>query len=113
MIAPIVFISGSMPTDYELYYGFTRFAVELNELCPEMKDLLPPTDARFRPDQRCVSVLQCPPPHSNTPPSSEHTVVEQSLLTAPNCCFSPCAFIKKKKKQRLAISSDEERGGVV
>lgn len=43
-----------MPTDYELYYGFTRFAIELNELCPEMKDLLPSTDARFRPDQRYV-----------------------------------------------------------
>lgn len=45
-------LSGSMPTDYELYYGFTRFAIELNELCPEMRELLPPTDARFRPDQR-------------------------------------------------------------
>ncbi|KTF81068.1 hypothetical protein cypCar_00043302, partial [Cyprinus carpio] len=43
---------GSMPTDYELYYGFSRFAIELNELCPELKELLPPTDARFRPDQR-------------------------------------------------------------
>lgn len=41
-----------MPTDYELYYGFTRFAIELNELCPELKDALPRTDARFRPDQR-------------------------------------------------------------
>lgn len=45
-------LSGSMPTDYELYYGFTRFAIELNELCPELKDVLPRTDARFRPDQR-------------------------------------------------------------
>uniref|UniRef100_A0A3P9LFL2 Oxysterol-binding protein n=1 Tax=Oryzias latipes TaxID=8090 RepID=A0A3P9LFL2_ORYLA len=43
---------GSMPTDYEMYYGFTRFAIELNELCPELKDVLPRTDARFRPDQR-------------------------------------------------------------
>lgn len=43
---------GSLPTNYELYYGFTRFAVELNELDPVLKDLLPPTDARFRPDQR-------------------------------------------------------------
>lgn len=41
-----------MTTDYELYYGFTRFAIELNELCPELKDVLPRTDARFRPDQR-------------------------------------------------------------
>ncbi|XP_036396121.1 oxysterol-binding protein-related protein 6-like [Megalops cyprinoides] len=50
--AKCVWRPGSMPTDCELYYGFTRFAIELNELCPEIKDLLPPTDARFRPDQR-------------------------------------------------------------
>ncbi|XP_030641994.1 oxysterol-binding protein-related protein 6 isoform X2 [Chanos chanos] len=50
--AKCIWRPGSMPTDYELYYGFTRFAIELNELCPEIRDLLPPTDARFRPDQR-------------------------------------------------------------
>ncbi|XP_029936009.1 oxysterol-binding protein-related protein 6 isoform X2 [Myripristis murdjan] len=50
--AKCIWRPGSMPTDYELYYGFTRFAIELNELCPELKDALPPTDARFRPDQR-------------------------------------------------------------
>lgn len=67
-----VFVSGSMPTDYELYYGFTRFAVELNELCSEMKDILPPTDARFRPDQRYVPALQHPL-SSNT---QQRTLVE-------------------------------------
>ncbi|XP_064419729.1 oxysterol-binding protein-related protein 6 isoform X2 [Latimeria chalumnae] len=50
--AKCIWRPGSMPTDYELYYGFSRFAIELNELDPVMKDLLPPTDARFRPDQR-------------------------------------------------------------
>uniref|UniRef100_A0A3P8UWE3 Oxysterol-binding protein n=1 Tax=Cynoglossus semilaevis TaxID=244447 RepID=A0A3P8UWE3_CYNSE len=50
--AKCIWRTGSMPTDYELYYGFTRFAIELNELCPELKDVLPRTDARFRPDQR-------------------------------------------------------------
>ncbi|KAM4608815.1 oxysterol-binding protein-related protein 6 isoform 3-T4 [Polymixia lowei] len=50
--AKCIWRPGSMPTDYELYYGFTRFAIELNELCPELKDALPTTDARFRPDQR-------------------------------------------------------------
>ncbi|XP_061827560.1 oxysterol-binding protein-related protein 6 isoform X1 [Nerophis lumbriciformis] len=50
--AKCIWRPGSMPTDYELYYGFTRFAIELNELCPELKDVLPRTDARFRPDQR-------------------------------------------------------------
>ncbi|XP_056280594.1 oxysterol-binding protein-related protein 6 isoform X3 [Pseudoliparis swirei] len=50
--AKCIWRPGSMPTDYELYYGFTRFAIELNELCPVLKDVLPRTDARFRPDQR-------------------------------------------------------------
>ncbi|XP_036276621.1 oxysterol-binding protein-related protein 6 isoform X6 [Pipistrellus kuhlii] len=50
--AKCVWRPGSLPTNYELYYGFTRFAIELNELDPVLKDLLPPTDARFRPDQR-------------------------------------------------------------
>lgn len=61
-------LSGSMPTDYELYYGFTRFAIELNELCPELKDVLPRTDARFRPDQRynigTTTASMSPPPYT-------------------------------------------------
>lgn len=44
-----------MPEDYDLYYGFTRFAMELNELDPELEKILPPTDTRFRPDQRFIS----------------------------------------------------------
>ncbi|KAK9410763.1 oxysterol-binding protein-related protein 6 [Crotalus adamanteus] len=50
--AKCIWRPGSMPTNYEHYYGFTRFAIELNELDPALKDLLPKTDARFRPDQR-------------------------------------------------------------
>ncbi|XP_048341368.1 oxysterol-binding protein-related protein 6 isoform X2 [Sphaerodactylus townsendi] len=50
--AKCIWRPGSMPTNYERYYGFTRFAIELNELDPALKDLLPSTDARFRPDQR-------------------------------------------------------------
>lgn len=41
-----------MPKDFEQYYGFTRYALELNEMDPQIKHLLPPTDSRFRPDQR-------------------------------------------------------------
>lgn len=40
------------PKDYQLYYGFSTFAMELNELTPDLKLLLPPTDSRLRPDQR-------------------------------------------------------------
>lgn len=37
-----------MPPDHELYYGFTRFAMELNELEPGMREILPHTDTRLR-----------------------------------------------------------------
>lgn len=52
--ARVVWRPGSMPDNSGLYYGFTRFAIELNELLEEHKRLLPPTDTRFRPDQRFV-----------------------------------------------------------
>lgn len=48
----LFFSIGTMPEDYELYYGFTRFAMELNELDLETSKFLPKTDTRFRPDQR-------------------------------------------------------------
>ncbi|XP_009464780.1 PREDICTED: oxysterol-binding protein-related protein 3 isoform X4 [Nipponia nippon] len=41
-----------MPKDHEQWYGFTQFALELNELDLQTRLLLPPTDTRFRPDQR-------------------------------------------------------------
>ncbi|KAL8165316.1 UNVERIFIED_CONTAM: Oxysterol-binding protein- protein 3 [Gekko kuhli] len=41
-----------MPKDYEKWYGFTQFALELNELDPVTRPMLPSTDTRFRPDQR-------------------------------------------------------------
>ena len=40
------------PKDDVLYYGFSTFAMELNELTLDLKPLLPPTDSRLRPDQR-------------------------------------------------------------
>ncbi|KAF3704127.1 Oxysterol-binding protein-related protein 6 [Channa argus] len=42
------------PNDHLLYYGFSTFAMELNELTPELKPLLPLTDTRLRPDQRML-----------------------------------------------------------
>lgn len=42
------------PDDHFEFYGFSRYARELNELTPDLKDVLPPTDTRFRPDQRLL-----------------------------------------------------------
>ncbi|KAJ8004803.1 hypothetical protein DPEC_G00140100 [Dallia pectoralis] len=46
--------ANAMPADHELYYGFTKFAMELNEPDPSLKPLLPPTDTRLRLDQRLL-----------------------------------------------------------
>lgn len=51
--ARCIWRAGNLPPNHEHYYGFTRFAIELNELGPD-SNLLPPTDTRFRPDQRAL-----------------------------------------------------------
>ncbi|KAG6507491.1 hypothetical protein ZIOFF_032839 [Zingiber officinale] len=35
-------------------YNLTRFAITVNELTLGLKEKLPPTDSRLRPDQRCL-----------------------------------------------------------
>ncbi|KAJ0233259.1 Oxysterol-binding protein-related protein 1C [Hirschfeldia incana] len=42
----------SKPPGNPTKYNLTRFAMTLNELTPGLKDKLPPTDSRLRPDQR-------------------------------------------------------------
>ncbi|CAJ0841986.1 621_t:CDS:10 [Entrophospora sp. SA101] len=38
--------------NYEEYYGFMPFTIELNEITPDISEYLPNTDTRLRPDQR-------------------------------------------------------------
>ncbi|KAE8283533.1 Oxysterol-binding protein-related protein 6 [Larimichthys crocea] len=42
------------PDDQFDFYGFSRYARELNELTPDLEAVLPPTDTRYRPDQRLL-----------------------------------------------------------
>ncbi|GJM96348.1 hypothetical protein PR202_ga13173 [Eleusine coracana subsp. coracana] len=44
----------SKPPQFPTRYNLTRFAITLNELTPGLKEKLPPTDSRLRPDQRCL-----------------------------------------------------------
>ncbi|KAL7128401.1 hypothetical protein ABFS83_14G314400 [Erythranthe nasuta] len=44
----------SKPPKFTTRYNLTRFAITLNELIPGLKEKLPPTDSRLRPDQRCL-----------------------------------------------------------
>ncbi|XP_077383007.1 oxysterol-binding protein-related protein 3 isoform X2 [Festucalex cinctus] len=52
--AACIWRANAMPVDHEQYYGFTKFAIELNELDASLKPLLPPTDTRLRVDQRLL-----------------------------------------------------------
>eukprot|EP00249_Psilotum_nudum_P021060 c27954_g2_i1 orf=519-3035(+) len=42
------------PAEYPARYNLTSFAITLNELTPGLKEKLPPTDSRLRPDQRLL-----------------------------------------------------------
>ncbi|XP_077482556.1 oxysterol-binding protein-related protein 7 isoform X1 [Stigmatopora argus] len=42
------------PKDHLIFYGFSTFAMELNQLTEDLKPLVPPTDSRLRPDQRML-----------------------------------------------------------
>ncbi|XP_057504509.1 oxysterol-binding protein-related protein 1C-like isoform X4 [Actinidia eriantha] len=44
----------SKPPQLPTRYNLTRFAITLNELTSQLKEKLPPTDSRLRPDQRCL-----------------------------------------------------------
>ncbi|XP_077432642.1 oxysterol-binding protein-related protein 3 isoform X2 [Vanacampus margaritifer] len=52
--ATCIWRANAMPVDHEQYYGFTKFAIELNELDASLKPLLPPVDTRLRVDQRLL-----------------------------------------------------------
>lgn len=42
------------PTKPELNYGFTKWAIGLNELTPDLVGVIAPSDSRLRPDQRLL-----------------------------------------------------------
>lgn len=52
--AKCIWRPGALPPDHQLYYGFTKFAMELNEIDKEQENNYPCTDTRFRPDQRLL-----------------------------------------------------------
>jgi hypothetical protein len=49
-----IWTASPLPLQFRDYFGFTQFAIELNELEDWMADVLPCTDSRFRTDQRML-----------------------------------------------------------
>lgn len=86
-----------MPADFDRYYGFTRYALELNELNPELKLLLPPTDTRLRPDQRYWHHTQYTRDanrtrnmHSKHKPCMQHTPTYMQTTHVIQLCINNC-----------------------
>ena len=42
------------PDNFDMMFFFTQFSLQLNNLPEYLKDKLPPTDSRLRPDQRAL-----------------------------------------------------------
>jgi hypothetical protein len=50
----VVWKARPLPHNHNDYYGFTAFAMALNQLLDGHQELLPPSDTRLRPDQRML-----------------------------------------------------------
>lgn len=48
----LIFEAAPWPKRAADFYGFTQFAIELNEITEDIQGRLPATDSRLRPDQR-------------------------------------------------------------
>lgn len=48
----VLWEANEMPNKAEDYYGFTYFAISLNELTKDLEGIVPCTDTRLRPDQK-------------------------------------------------------------
>ena len=50
----LLFEAKPFPENFNMMYFFTNFTLQLNNLPEGLKEKLPPTDSRLRPDQRAV-----------------------------------------------------------
>lgn len=50
----VIWKASPVPNDHAEYFGFTEFAITLNDTPSHLRGLLPPTDSRLRPDQRML-----------------------------------------------------------
>uniref|UniRef100_A0A673ZJN1 Oxysterol-binding protein n=1 Tax=Salmo trutta TaxID=8032 RepID=A0A673ZJN1_SALTR len=93
-----------MPVDQDQYYGFTQFAIELNELDAALKPHLPPTDTRFRLDQRCLEEGNIEGAEEQKQRIEELQRGRRKVLEENNVTHKPRFF--KKSKDDTWLSSD-------
>lgn len=94
--ATCVWRSSAIPVDYEKYYGFTKFAIELNELHPSLKPLLPPTDTRLRVDQRLLEEGKLEEAEEQKQQIEQMQRERRKILEESNVVHQPKFFRKSK-----------------
>jgi hypothetical protein len=97
--AKCIWRQSALPENSKQYYGFTRFAIELNELDDELRKQLPPTDTRFRPDQRLLETGQI------DRAEKEKARIEQAQRSRSSTGLSPNWF---RQDGDLFLPIDEE-----
>ncbi|KAK7267254.1 hypothetical protein RIF29_19921 [Crotalaria pallida] len=85
------------PTD-PTRYNFTCFAITLNELTPGLKEKLPPTDSRLRPDQRYLENGEF------EMANSEKLRLEQRQRQVPITFSISCFVGSEDARERLATT---------
>jgi len=100
--ARCIWRQSAVPENSKQYYGFTRFAIELNELDEELRQHLPPTDTRFRPDQRLLEAGQI------DQAEKEKARIEQAQRDRAGTIYNPKWF-KQDGESFILISHDENQ----
>uniref|UniRef100_A0A3Q3VTR0 Oxysterol-binding protein n=1 Tax=Mola mola TaxID=94237 RepID=A0A3Q3VTR0_MOLML len=94
--ATCIWRANAMPANHEQYYGFTKFAVELNELDSSLKLLLPPTDTRLRVDQRLLEEGNLEAAEEQKHRIEQLQRERQRVLEESNATHQPKFFRKSK-----------------
>ncbi|CAJ1061733.1 oxysterol-binding protein-related protein 3 isoform X1 [Xyrichtys novacula] len=94
--ATCIWRTNAMPVDHDQYFGFTKFAIELNELNPALKQLLPPTDTRLRVDQRLLEEGDLEAAEEQKQRIEELQRERQRVLAESNSLHQPLYFRKSK-----------------
>jgi len=100
-----------MPEEYTKYYGFTRFAIELNEISPGLKEKLPNTDTRCRPDQRLLEEGQLSESETLKLSLEQKQRERRKQLEEQGIPHTPTWFKKSKNNSRQGTEQWEFSGG--
>ena len=98
-----IFTAPQLPPSAEDYYHFSNFIINLNHLTPEQINSLPPTDTRFRPDQRAYENGDLQLATDEKLRLEENQRIRRKALEASNSHFTPLWFYHSTDKNKEVV----------